>query len=130
MNVKKPIGISIIGWYQILGALVILFTLNIQQNPPVNVRFGIPFIPELLVRICIVIFSITIAYGYLTQSKWGYWSMLIYSIVFCCISLFKAINSGDELFVGNTIYTAIVAIYTVLHAKYFTKPISLSTNIK
>ncbi len=74
---KNPIGIKIIGWFQILGALAVLFTLNVGQNPPFNVKFAIPFISELFVKILLVIFAIITAYGYLKQAKWGYWSMLI-----------------------------------------------------
>lgn len=72
MDMKNPIGIKFIGWFQILGALAILFTLNVQQNPPINVRFAVPFIPELLVKIYLGVFAIIIAYGYLKQLKWGY----------------------------------------------------------
>lgn len=126
MKAKNPIGIKIIGWFQILGALAVVFTLNVQQNPPFNIRFAVPFIPELLEKIFIVVFTIIITYGYLRQIKWGYWSMLIYSILFCCVSLFQTINYGSQPFVGNAIYSAIVTIYTVLHVKYFTQPITLS----
>lgn len=120
MKTKTPIGITFIGLFQILGALAVLFTLKVQQNPPFNVRFAVPFIPELLVRICVVIFALIIAYGYLRQSKFGYWSMLIYSILFCCSSFFQASKYGGQLFIGNAIYAAIVTVYTLSHSKYFT----------
>ena len=83
MNEKNPIGIQFIGWFQIFSALVILFTLNVQQTPPINVRFAIPFLPEIAVKICVGVFAIIVACGYLRRLKWGYWSMLIYSILFC-----------------------------------------------
>lgn len=121
MKAKNPMGIKIIGCFEILGALAVLFTLNVQQNPPFNVRFAVPFVPELLVKIFVVVFAIIIAYGYLRQTKWGYWSMLIYSILFCCVSLFQATNYDSQPFVGNAIYSAIVTIYTMLHAEYFTE---------
>lgn len=119
MNMKNPIGIKFIGWFQILGALAILFTLNVQQTPPINVRFAVPFIPELLVKICVGTFGIIIAYGYLKQLKWGYWSMLIYSILFFCISVTKITRYSNQPFIGNAIYAAIVAIYTIYNIKCF-----------
>lgn len=120
MKIKTPIGITFIGLFQILGALAVLLTLKVQQNPPLNVRFAVPFIPELLVRICVVIFALIIAYSYLKQSKFGYWSMLIYSILFCCISFFQVSKYGSQPFIGNAIYATIVTIYTILHSKDFT----------
>jgi len=121
MKAEKPIGITIIGLFQLVSSLAVLFTFNIKQNPPFNVRFAVPFIPEPLVKIFVVVFSIIIAYGYLRQITWGYWSMLIYSILFCCISLFQVSNYGSQPFIGNAIYSAIVTLYTMLHVKYFTK---------
>lgn len=121
MERKSHIGIKFIGWFQIFGALAVLLTLNVQQNPPFNVRFAVPFIPETLVRILVVIFSIIIGYGYLRQSKWGYFSMLTYSIIFCCISLAQVTNYNPQPFLGNGIYAAIVVIFTVLNSKYFIK---------
>lgn len=121
MNEKNPIGINIIGWFQILGAFAILFTLNVQQTPPFNIRFSVPFLPELIVKICVGIFAIIIAYGYLKCLKWGYWSMLIYSILFCCISITQITEYGVQPFIGNAIYSAIVAIYTIFHSKYYIK---------
>lgn len=120
MKTKSPIGITLISLYQIFGALMVLFTLNINQTPAFNIRFAVPFIPELLVKISLVVFSLIISYGYLKQTKWGYWSMLIYSISFCCLSLSQVSKYGSQPFVGNAIYAAIVSIYTVTHTKYFT----------
>ena len=121
MKRNTPVGINIIGWYQILSAVVILLTLNIQQNPPFNIRFAVPFISEPLVKILVSIFAITIAYGYLRQTKWGYWSMLTYSILFCCISIFQESIYGGQPFVRNATFAFIVTIYTVLRSKYFIK---------
>lgn len=119
MNKKNPILIKFIGWFQILGALAVLFTLNVQQTPAFNIRFAVPFISEVIVKICVSILAIIIAYGYLKYLKWGYWSMLIYSILFCCISLTQIIEYGGQPFIGNAIYSAIVGIYTIFHSKYF-----------
>lgn len=44
---------------------MVLLTLNVQQTPTFNIRFGVPFILELLVRLRVGIFGIIIAYGYL-----------------------------------------------------------------
>jgi len=121
MDEKNPVGIKFIGWFHIFGALVILFTLNVQQTPPLNVRFAVPFVPELIVRMFVAVFTIIIAYGYLKCLKWGYWSMLIYNIIFCCISITQITEYGGQPFIGNAIYSAIVVLYTICHGKYFLK---------
>ena len=119
MNNKNHIGVKLIGLFQIFGALSVLFTFNVQQTPPFNIRFMVPFATETIVKICVVIFSIIIAYGYLKYLRWGYWSMLIYSILFCCISIIQIIKYGGQPFIGNAIYSAVVSIYTIFHNKYY-----------
>ncbi|MGG7177403.1 hypothetical protein ACQPU1_07430 [Clostridium paraputrificum] len=121
MEKKNPIGIMFIGCFQIFSSLALLFTLNIQQTPPFNIRFAMPFIPEILVRVSVAVFAIIIAYGYLRQFQWGYWSMIIYSILFCFISLTQLTQYGPEYFLGNAIYAGIVTIYTIGNRKYFIK---------
>lgn len=119
MDTKQPLGIKFISCFQLIGGFTLLFTLNNQQTPLFNIRFNVPFIPELVVKICVGVLALIIAYGYLKQFKWGYWSMLIYSILFCCISLINIIKYTSQPFIGNAIYAAIVTIYTLLHSKYF-----------
>lgn len=36
MKEKNPMGIAFIEWFQIFGALMILFTLGIEQSPMIN----------------------------------------------------------------------------------------------
>lgn len=125
MKEKSLIGIKFIGWFQILGALIVLLTLNVKQTPAFNVRFAVPFLPEVLVKIFVIILSLIIGYGYLKRTKWGYFSMLIYSILFCCISIFQMNQYNAQPFIGNFIYSAFVVIYTILHFKYFNKSLGL-----
>ena len=119
MKGKELLGIKFIGWFQVFGAIMVLLTLNVQQTPAFNVRFGVPSIPELLVRLFVGGFGIIIAYGYLKQNRWGYWSMLIYSIMFCFISINQINQYGSETFVLNAIYSGMVALYTFINRKYF-----------
>lgn len=119
MKKNNFIGIKLIGWFQVFGALVLLLTLNVEQNPPFNIRFSMPFVPEILMKIVVIVMSLIIAYEYLKQTKYGYWSMIIYSTIFCCISLIQSVKYGMQPFIGNTIYSSIVVIYTIVHRKYF-----------
>lgn len=117
---KERLGILFIGIYQMISALVILVTLNIQQNPEFNVRFGVSFLPELLVKIIIGIGSIIVSYGYLRQLKWGFWGMIVQSGYFflaCIIQLFNAYTWKAPI--GIIFYHGLVIIYTLFHYKDF-----------
>lgn len=116
MNQKQPIGIKWISYFQFFGVIAVLMTINIEQTPALNVRFGVPFLPELLVKILIIVFGTLIAYGYLKQTKWGFFSMLGYSILFGGVSSFLG---QSQPFTGNAIYAFIVAVYTLVHFKDF-----------
>lgn len=120
-------GIKFIGLFQIFGALAVLLTLNVEQDVAITARFTVPF-PGKLVQLLLVVISIVIAYGYLNQRKWGYWSMLIYSIVFFFISLFQSFNYFSQPFIGNAIYSAFVAVYTFFNSKYFNSLVDLKSN--
>lgn len=103
-----------------IRALIILVTLNIQQNPQFNIRFGVPFLPELLAKIIIGIGSIIISYGYLRQLKWGFWGMVVESGYFflVCITQLIVIETW-KVPIGITFYHGLVIIYTFFHHKDF-----------
>lgn len=128
MERENPKGIKFIGWFQIFGALAVLLTLNVEQDVAFNVRFAVPFMPEKLVQILLVVISIVIAYGYLNQRKWGYWSMLVYATVFFFISLFQSFNYFSQPFIGNVIYSAFTIIYTLFNSKHFNSSVLLKSN--
>ena len=117
---KERLGILFIGIYQMISALVILVTLNVQQNPQFNTRFGVPFLPDLLAKIIIGIGSIIVSYGYLRQLKWGFWGMVVESgyFFFVCIIQLIVIDTWKAP-IGIIFYHGLVIIYTLLHHKDF-----------
>jgi CDP-diglyceride synthetase len=119
MEMKRPFGITLIGYFYIFGAIVLLLTLGVKQEIGINIRFGVPNIPETVVRILIIVVSFIIAYGYLNLKKWGYLSMIIYSILFLIISLNQVAVYNSQPFIGNAVFSLIVLIYTVLKRNYF-----------
>lgn len=127
VDMKRPIGISFIGYFYIFGAIVLILTLGIKQDIDINVRFGVPFLPEIAVRIFVAVFSIIMAYGYLNLKKWGYWTMILYSIVFSIISTNQANIYHSQPFIGNIIFSMIVLFYTVIkrHSFYIRVNISM-----
>lgn len=119
MEMKRPFGITLIGYFYIFGAIVLLLTLGLKQEIGMNIRFGVPNIPETVVIIFIIAVSLIIAYGYLNLKKWGYFSMIIYSILFLIISLNQVSVYNSQPFICNAIFSIIVLIYTVIKRNYF-----------
>lgn len=126
MNNKGPIGITFISYFQMLGSIVLLMAIKNEQTPAFNMRFGVPFLPELLVKILVIGFGILIAFGYLKQTNWGFWSMLVYSVLFCGMSFLQE----TQPFIGNAIYSFIVIIYTLRHIHDFNLSFDVLREIK
>lgn len=124
---KRPLGITLIGYFYIWGVVVILITLftNVTEQFGIAVRFGVPNVSENIMKVLVSIIFLIIAYGYLKLEKWGYWFMLIYTIYFLVVSinLCQQYNQqyNRQLFYGNVIWSIIVLIYTLSKRKYFNK---------
>lgn len=116
---KRPLGITLIGYFYIFGAIILLVTLGVKQEIGMNVRFGVSYLPEISVRISIALLSIIMAYGYLNMKKWGYWTIIIYSILFLIISLNQITLFHSQPFIGNAVFSLIVMIYTFIKRDNF-----------
>ena len=113
MERSRPFGISFIGYNYIGGALALLISLNVEQVVPFNMRFAILGIPETTVRVFVMLFSLIVAYGYLKQTKWGYWTMMIYSALFFSIGLIQMTRYNIQPYIVNTFYLLGAFIYTL-----------------
>lgn len=123
MDKKRPLGITLIGYFYIFGAIVLIVTLftNATQQFGVAVRFGAPNVPENIMRVLVVAISLLLAYEYLGLKKWGYWAMIIYTVYFLIVSISLSQQYKNQLFYGNVIFSAAVLIYTLSKGKYFIK---------
>lgn len=116
---KRPYGVTLVGYFYLLGAIVLLFTLGVQQDVGINERFGVPYLPEIVVRISVALVSIIMAYGYLNLRKWGYWAMVVYSVIFFGISINQFHVYRSQPFIGNMIFSIIVIFYTFINRRSF-----------
>lgn len=117
---NNRLGILFIGIYQIISAVVLLLTLNVPQIPEFRMKFGLEFLPELVVRIIVGIVSIIVAYGYLKKFKWGALGMIIqsgYFLLICVIQVMKI--SIWKPTIGSMIYHGIIIAYTILNFREF-----------
>ena len=64
---KRPLGVSLISYFYIFGAIVLLFTAvfyNADANSiGIAERFGMPNVSERLMRVIVAIFSLVMVYG-------------------------------------------------------------------
>jgi hypothetical protein len=123
---RRPIGVTLIGYFYIFGAIILILTLGVTQDIGINVRFGVPFLPEIAVRIFVALFSIIMAYGYLNLKKWGYLTIIIYSIIFSVVSTNKLNIYHSQPFIGNIIFSLIFIIYTFTKRNNFNPSIKIS----
>jgi hypothetical protein len=114
MEKGRPLGVTLIGYFYIFGAVVLLFTFSEKLGIGLNITFGVPYLSETIVKIFLAIFSIIMAYGYLNMKKWGYWTFIIYSVLFLIICLTQKIIYNNQLFIYNSIFLIITIIYTFI----------------
>jgi hypothetical protein len=120
---KRPLGVTLISYFYIFGAMILLFT-AIFYHPDANSigiaeRFGLPSVPEQLMRVIVALFSLGMVYGYIRLRKWGFWIMITYSVVFGVISSLLITNQTQQPYTGNLIFSIVVVAYTIYVRKAF-----------
>jgi hypothetical protein len=123
VKMKRPLGVSLISYFYILGSIALLFT-SIFYNAnadsiSIAERFGFPNAPDRLMRIIVALFSLAIVYGYIRLKKWGFWLMVFYSVIFGLISSSLISKQPQQPFIGNLIWSIIVLVYTIYIKKVF-----------
>lgn len=120
---KRPLGVSLISYFYIFGAFILLFSLffyDVDANQiDIATRFGLPNAPEQLMRVLVAFTSLVIIYGYMKLRKWGFWAMIGYCILFGVISFSLSFSYNHQPFIGNTIWSLIVLFYTIYINKAF-----------
>ncbi|MGD6957392.1 hypothetical protein ACQCVM_07325 [Rossellomorea aquimaris] len=123
--VKRPLGVSIIGYFYIFGSIVLLFTAIFYQAGAdtigISERFGVSVLPERIMRVLVAFFSLLMAYGYMRLKKWGFWLLITYSVLFGFISFILLTNEPQQPFIGNFVFSVIVLIYTIYVKEAFFK---------
>ena len=131
---KRPIGVSLISYFYLFGAVVLLVT-SVFYDPNANSigmadRFGLPDAPERLVRVCTAFLSLGMIYGYMRLKKWGFWLMITYSVVFGFISSILVSNQSQQPFFGNMLFSVVVIVYTIYVRKNFLQTYDQGEQVK
>lgn len=121
MNDKRPLGVTLIGYFYVFGSIILIITLftNPSDQYGIAVRFGLPDVPEKIMKVLVSIISLIMAYGYLNLKKWGYWFLMTYTIYFLVVSFTLAQQYNQQIFYSNMIWSILVLLYTFTKRKYF-----------
>ncbi len=120
---KRPLGVLLISYFYILGAIFLLYTsvffdANANQIK-ISTRFGVPNVPEQLMRVLVALTSLIMAIGYMRLRTWGFWMVIGYSVILGSISFSLTLSHNQQPFIGNMNWSIIVLIYTIFVRKAF-----------
>ena len=119
MKQQRPFFLSFIGYFYVFGAFVLIITLFSPQEPDIGMRFGLLDAPQTPARLLLAGLALVMAYGYLRMARWGFWLMVAYSAWFLFISLELAGTNGEQPYLGNAVWSAVVLAYTIWQRKCF-----------
>ncbi|MEH7513781.1 hypothetical protein V7146_13760 [Gottfriedia acidiceleris] len=120
---KKPLGISVISYFYIFGAIVLIISSVFYNTSTDSIgiaeRFGVSNVSEPLFRVIVAFITLMMIFGYIRLKKWGFWFMISYSILFGSISLYLSIQHNQQPYIGNMIFTFFILFYTISVKKSF-----------
>ena len=90
--------------------------------------FGVPNIPDYIIKLLVGIIYIPLGYLYINRIKNSNWIILALAIIFFCISASLTTEFNTQPFIGNLIYSLFVIIATIVRRKEFIN--SLNTIMK
>lgn len=110
--------VTFIGGFYVFGGVVVLLSL-IFGGSSLNTAFSLPNIPDALVKSLVALIFIPMGILYTRRRKAAYWFVLMFSIVFFCISADLVARQNGQPYIGNMIYALFVAVVTIVKRKEF-----------
>lgn len=110
--------VTFIGGFYVFGGVVVLLSL-IFGGSSLNTAFSLPNIPDALVKSLVALIFIPMGILYTRRRKAAYWFILMFSIVFFCISADLVVQQNRQPYIGNMIYALFVAVVTIVKRKEF-----------
>lgn len=125
---KRPLIITFLGDFNILGALLLISTffpfmerLGFSASMPDYLNFSI--ISVQVARGFIAIIIIIASYGYLKLKSWGYWLMVSIKLLYIIAWFISYLYNKQQYFSQYPLSTIIQLIFIVPTIKYFNKKI-------
>ena len=97
---KESKVITFIGGFYIFGGIIVLLSL-IFNGSGLNMIFGLPNIPDYIVKLLVGIIYIPLGYLYINRIKNSNWIVLALAIIFFCISASLTTEFNAQPFIGN-----------------------------
>ncbi len=116
---KESKVVTFIGGFYIFGGIIVLLSF-IFNGSPLNVVFDLPNVPEYIVKLAIALIYIPLGYLYVKRVKYSNWVVVIFAIIFMCISAELVTEFEEQPFIGNLIYSIFVIVVTIVRRKEFT----------
>ncbi len=124
---KESKVITFIGGFYIFGGIIVLLSL-IFNGSQLNTIFGLPNIPDYIVKLLVSLIYIPLGYLYINRIKNSNWIIVALAIIFFCISANLTTEFNTQPFIGNLIYSFFVIVATIIRKKEFTN--NLKTLLK
>lgn len=100
----------------------------IFNGSQLNTIFGLPNIPDYIVKLLVSLIYIPLGYLYINRIKNSNWIIVALAIIFFCISANLTTEFNTQPFIGNLIYSFFVIVATIIRKKEFTN--NLKTLLK
>ena len=80
MKIKHSMIITFIGGFYVFGGIIILLSLFFNGSA-INIIFGLPDVPDHIVKLCVSVIYIPAGYFYIKRSKIAYWIILVCAVI-------------------------------------------------
>lgn len=108
----KFFGISFIGWFYIFGAAILLaasFTGSGTAMNKIAAVHGFPALAGRPMMVIVALLGLTIAYGLLRYTRWGYWLTISYLLYLLIVV--PVLSHGQISAFGNVVWPLVALIY-------------------
>lgn len=116
----KFFGISFIGWFYIFGAVILLaatFAGSGNAMSQIAAVHGFPALAGWPMMVVVAILGLTIAYGLLQYTRWGYWLTITY-LLYLMVAV-PVLSHGHVSAFGNVIWPLGVVIYLGIKKEHY-----------
>lgn len=121
---NKPAGVLLIAAFYIFGAFVLvvsIFTNPTGVSQVIATAHGISAIIGVEILVAVAVLALTLAYGLIRLSRWGFFLAIAYSLYLTTISLFMGGLSflwtgqaDKQRYFGNFLWSVLVVIYLLI----------------
>lgn len=115
---EKSKLVTFIGGFYIFGGIIVLLSL-VFNGSHINGVFNLSSVPDNIVKLVIGILFIPVGLLYMKRLKIAAYLIIIFSIIFFCISAELTTKFNTQPYIGNMLYSLFVLIVTIVKRKEF-----------